>query len=98
MGVVSARDALINTLTDTLKAYKSELAPGTVSANQLMAPETMKLLPLYLLGIFKHVCILAYKPATHPHQPAFRADSMYSLDERAYATVLLKTLPTWYGT
>ena len=56
-GAVAARDALINSLTDTLKVYKNELAPGTVSSKQLMAPENMKLLPLYVLGIFKHVCV-----------------------------------------
>lgn len=49
-----ARDAFINVVVDVLSAYKLSLNQGSVSAS-LLAPESLKLLPLYIVALLKHV-------------------------------------------
>ena len=71
-----ARDALINVAIDVLSAYKlsQSTAPGG-----LVAPASLKLLPLYIIALLKYV--------------AFRSGTNTRLDDRVFAMCQLKTLP-----
>lgn len=71
-----ARDALINACVDAIAAFKT-----VNGSNQpgLLVPPSLKLLPLYILAILKHVC--------------FRLGTSTKLDERVYAMNQMKTLP-----
>ncbi|XP_024892306.1 protein transport protein Sec24A isoform X1 [Temnothorax curvispinosus] len=71
-----ARDALINVAIDILSAYK--LAQSS-SGGGLIAPESLKLLPLYIIALLKSV--------------AFRSGTNTRLDDRIFAMFQLKTLP-----
>ncbi|XP_033231319.1 protein transport protein Sec24A [Belonocnema kinseyi] len=71
-----ARDALINAAIDMLSAYK--LAQSS-SVTGLIAPDNLKLLPLYIIALLK--CV------------AFRSGMNTRLDDRVYAMCQLKTLP-----
>ncbi|KAI6651495.1 Protein transport protein Sec24B [Oopsacas minuta] len=72
-----ARTGLINVVGDLIKSY-SVFCPANRS-NSLTLPTSLRLLPLYLLGLLKH--------------PLLRVNSLIQLDERSYQTILLKTLP-----
>ncbi|XP_028050482.2 protein transport protein Sec24A isoform X2 [Monomorium pharaonis] len=71
-----ARDALINVAIDILSAYK--LAQSS-SGGGLIAPGSLKLLPLYIIALLKSV--------------AFRSGTSTRLDDRIFAMFQLKTLP-----
>ncbi|XP_032680943.1 protein transport protein Sec24A isoform X3 [Odontomachus brunneus] len=71
-----ARDALINVAIDVLSAYKMLQSSGT---GRLLAPESLKLLPLYIIALLKSV--------------AFRSGTSTRLDDRVFAMFQLKTLP-----
>ncbi|XP_076684300.1 protein transport protein Sec24AB isoform X1 [Andrena cerasifolii] len=71
-----ARDALINVAIDVLSAYK---LTQTAAAGGLLVPGSLKLLPLYIISLFK--CL------------AFRSGTSTRLDDRVFAMCQLKTLP-----
>ncbi|KAL0102264.1 hypothetical protein PUN28_018655 [Cardiocondyla obscurior] len=71
-----ARDALINVAIDILSAYK---LTQSSSGRGLMAPGSLKLLPLYIIALLKSV--------------AFRSGTSTRLDDRIFAMFQLKTLP-----
>ncbi|CAG9761926.1 unnamed protein product [Ceutorhynchus assimilis] len=73
-----AREAFINAAVDQLTAYKFSLNMGN-STNGLLAPECLKLLPLFIAAILKH--------------PAFRIGTATRLDDRVKAMIDMKTLP-----
>ncbi|EFP89154.2 uncharacterized protein PGTG_14995 [Puccinia graminis f. sp. tritici CRL 75-36-700-3] len=76
-----ARDAVTNKLVDILGTYKATMtAAGTGPSPQLVISENMKILPLLLLGLLKHV--------------GLRQSSQIPSDVRAYAQALLTTLPS----
>ncbi|XP_046392862.1 protein transport protein Sec24A [Ischnura elegans] len=71
-----ARDAFINVATDVLSTYRVLQTAGPSSG--LLSPHSLRLLPLYILALLKHV--------------AFRA-RQGSLDERVFAMCQMKCLP-----
>ncbi|OAD61626.1 Protein transport protein Sec24B, partial [Eufriesea mexicana] len=71
-----ARDALINVAIDVLSAYKLS---QSVASGGLLAPASLKLLPLYIIALLK--CV------------AFRSGTNTRLDDRVFAMYQLKTLP-----
>ncbi|XP_011694901.1 PREDICTED: protein transport protein Sec24A isoform X2 [Wasmannia auropunctata] len=71
-----AREALINVAIDILSAYK--LAQSS-SGGGLVAPGSLKLLPLYIIALLKSI--------------AFRSGTSTRLDDRIFAMFQLKTLP-----
>ncbi|CAH6789063.1 protein transport protein Sec24B isoform X2 [Phodopus roborovskii] len=72
-----ARDALVNAVVDPLSAYSS--AVSSVPRSTLMAPSSLKLLPLYVLALLK--------------QKAFRTGTSTRLDDRVYAMCQMKSQP-----
>lgn len=48
-----ARDAFINVVIDALSAYK--LTQSSVTGTGLLAPNSLRLLPLYILALLKNV-------------------------------------------
>lgn len=75
-----AREAFINVAIDILSSYKLSLNLGN-SATGLMAPHCLKLLPLYISALLKHV--------------AFRSGTSTRLDDRVKAMCDMKTLPLY---
>ncbi|XP_043484363.1 protein transport protein Sec24A [Leptopilina heterotoma] len=71
-----ARDALINAAVDMLSSYKVSQS-STIAG--LLAPENLKLLPLYIIALLK--CV------------AFRSGMNTRVDDRIFAMCQLKTLP-----
>ncbi|XP_003490260.1 protein transport protein Sec24B isoform X1 [Bombus vosnesenskii] len=71
-----ARDALINVAIDVLSAYKLS---QSVASGGLLAPASLKLLPLHIIALLK--CV------------AFRSGTNTRLDDRVFAMCQLKTLP-----
>ncbi|XP_011167276.1 protein transport protein Sec24A isoform X2 [Solenopsis invicta] len=71
-----ARDALINVAIDVLSAYK---LTQSSSGGGLIAPGSLKLLPLYIIALLK--------------SSAFRSGMNTRLDDRIFAMLQLKTLP-----
>jgi protein transport protein SEC24 len=53
--IAACRDVVIKAVVDTLVAYKKHVASASSSA-QLILPESLKLLPLYSLGLTKLAC------------------------------------------
>lgn len=53
-----ARDAFINVVVDVLSAYKLSLNQGAGSNTGLLAPESLKLLPLYIVALLKYVSFI----------------------------------------
>ncbi|XP_071439890.1 protein transport protein Sec24A [Hetaerina americana] len=72
-----ARDAFINVATDVLSTYRLLQTAGPSSG--LLSPHSLRLLPLYILALLKHV--------------AFRAGQGVRLDERVFAMCQMKCLP-----
>lgn len=72
-----ARDAFINVATDVLSTYRLSQSVGPSSG--LLAPHSLRLLPLYILALLKHV--------------AFRSGQGTRLDDRVFAMCQMKTLP-----
>lgn len=55
-----ARDAIINKLVEIFTVYKSTMtSAGQGASPQLVTSDTMKFLPLLLLGLLKHVSLVA---------------------------------------
>ncbi|KAL1509266.1 hypothetical protein ABEB36_004029 [Hypothenemus hampei] len=75
-----AREAFINVAVDVLSAYKFSLNMGNPSSG-ILAPECLKLLPLYISAILKH--------------PAFRMGTPTRLDDRLKAMMDMKTKPLY---
>eukprot|EP00112_Aurelia_sp_Birch-Aquarium-sp1_P005276 Seg1598.10 transcript_id=Seg1598.10/GoldUCD/mRNA.D3Y31 product="Protein transport protein Sec24B" protein_id=Seg1598.10/GoldUCD/D3Y31 len=73
-----AREALMNACQDCLRVYRSELS-GQRGTTNILAPSSLKLLPLYALALMKY--------------DGFRLGSGVSLDTRVFSMLLLKTLP-----
>lgn len=78
--LTDAREALINFAVDSLAAYRKTFGTNAPDKGQLIAPDSLKLIPAIINGLLKH--------------PAFRNNGV-SLDERAYAMLLFKVLPLW---
>jgi len=55
-----AREALVNKCIDILSIYRTELATqSAASSSQLLLPESLKLFPLYVLGLVKNIVLRA---------------------------------------
>lgn len=74
-----ARDAMMNACLDMVSAYATQI-PASQRAGALMAPQTLRLVPLFTLAMLK--------------SDAFRLSSNVRLDERVFAHLLAKTMPT----
>ncbi|CAB3364556.1 Hypothetical predicted protein [Cloeon dipterum] len=72
-----AREAFINVAVDVLSTFKATQNMGGPSG--LMAPHSLRLLPLYIVALLRH--------------PAFRASSNVRIDDRVYAMCQFKSLP-----
>lgn len=76
-----ARDAVLNKIVDILGTYKATMtAAGSGPTPQLVISENLKMLPMLLLGLLKHV--------------GLRQSSQIPSDMRSYAQALLTTLPS----
>lgn len=75
--LTDARDAFINVVIDALSAYK--VTQSSTMGAGLLAPRSLRLLPLYILALLKNV--------------AFRSGTNTRLDDRVYAMCQMKTLP-----
>lgn len=53
--LADARDALVNAVVDSLSAYMS--TASNLQQSMLIAPNSLKLFPLYVLALLKQVCI-----------------------------------------
>ncbi|EDO29943.1 predicted protein, partial [Nematostella vectensis] len=73
-----AREALMNACIDFLTIYRGSVA-NQPQSNQIIAPYSLRLLPLFILALLKHV--------------SFRLGTTNSLDERCFAMQQLKTMP-----
>lgn len=74
-----ARDAFINATIDVFNSFKIAQNLPSGQSGQLIAPRSLALLPLYILGLLKH--------------PAFRVGTSTRLDDRVFAMDCMKTLP-----
>jgi len=77
-GVGHYREDLLNMCVDMLLSYRLHCATST-TAGQLILPESLKLLPLYVMALFKHA--------------AFRGKSEVRADERVYFLMRFERLP-----
>lgn len=77
--ISDARDAFINASTDVFSAYRIAQNLPQGNQGQLIAPQNLALLPLYMMALLKHV--------------AFRTGTSTRLDDRVYAMCELKSLP-----
>ncbi|XP_018110458.1 protein transport protein Sec24A isoform X3 [Xenopus laevis] len=75
-----ARDALVNAVIDSLSAYRSSVL--TVQQPGLLAPHSLRLLPMFVLALLK--------------QKAFQTGTNASLDERIFAMCQIKNQPLLY--
>jgi len=75
-----AREAFVNVVADVLSAFK--LTQSGSSAGCILAPSSLRLLPLYILALLKHV--------------AFRIGQSTRLDDRVFAMCQMKSLPLTY--
>ncbi|KAH8401527.1 hypothetical protein KR009_006202 [Drosophila setifemur] len=74
-----ARDAFINATIDVFNSFKIAQNLPSGQSGQLIAPRSLALMPLYILGLLKH--------------PAFRVGTSTRLDDRVFAMDSMKTLP-----
>ena len=86
------RPFLTDSLIDILYKYRIKCSP-TSSRGQLILPESLKVLPLYVLGLLKHPAFLENQPITNKNS---RPDDVISTllvrgHERAYQLSLLRT-------
>jgi protein transport protein SEC24 len=77
--LTDAREAMINLVADCLKSYRELMGGG--ADRGLMAPNSLRLLPLYVLGLLKN--------------PAFTTEQGVAIDSRANAMTMIKVLPLW---
>ncbi|XP_075232857.1 protein transport protein Sec24AB isoform X2 [Lycorma delicatula] len=75
--LADAREAFVNVVADILSAYKLTQSSG--SSGCLLAPKSLRLVPLYILALLKNV--------------AFRTGQCTRLDDRVFAMCQMKTLP-----
>lgn len=76
-----ARDAVLNKMVDILGVYKAHMtSSGSGATGQLQISDNLKMMPLLILGLMKHV--------------GLRQSSQIPSDLRAYAQALLTTLPS----
>jgi hypothetical protein len=50
-----AREAMINTVVDSLKAFRGNFFATGQMSSELVCPESLKYLPLFVLALLKHV-------------------------------------------
>lgn len=74
-----AREAMINLVADCLKAYRELMGGG--ADRGLISPNSLRLLPLYVLGLLKNA--------------AFTVEPGVAIDSRANAMTMMKVLPLW---
>ncbi|KAF1803404.1 hypothetical protein FB192DRAFT_1469896 [Mucor lusitanicus] len=75
-----ARDAIVNKIVDLMGVYKAHvLGSAQGSTPQLTAPDNLKLLPLFALGLIKH--------------DALRQSSQIPTDMRSNAMNMINTMP-----
>ncbi|KAF2903746.1 hypothetical protein ILUMI_02422 [Ignelater luminosus] len=79
--LADAREAFINVAIDILSSYKLSLNLGS-GPSGLLAPNCMKLLPLYISALLKHI--------------AFRTGTSTRLDDRVKAMCDMKSLPLYF--
>nr|XP_023013685.1 protein transport protein Sec24A [Leptinotarsa decemlineata] len=75
-----AREAFINVAIDILTSYKISLNMAS-SVSGLLAPNCLKLLPLYISALLKH--------------PAFRMGGATRVDDRVMSMINMKTKPLY---
>ena len=73
-----AREALMNAVTDGIKAYKTHMQ-SSAQAGFLSLPYSLRLFPMFVLALMKH--------------PAFSLVARTTLDARADAMNTMKTMP-----
>ncbi|XP_065059218.1 protein transport protein Sec24A-like [Rhopilema esculentum] len=73
-----AREAIMNACQDCLRVYRSEIS-GQRGTTNLLAPSSLRLLPMYCLALLKY--------------EGLRLGSGVTLDARLNSFLLLKTLP-----
>ncbi|RXK39967.1 protein transporter SEC24 [Tremella mesenterica] len=74
-----ARNLIINKLSDMLTVFKNQVTSSAGASAQLAVPDNLKLLPLLMCGLVKHV--------------GLREGVSIPPDLRSYAQALLTTLP-----
>jgi protein transport protein SEC24 len=72
---------LVNKTIDILAVYRNEVVASSGATAQLMLPESLKLLPLYVMALGKNIVL--------------RGTADVRPDERAYVMMLVRYLP--YG-
>uniref|UniRef100_A0A1B6M3Q4 Uncharacterized protein n=1 Tax=Graphocephala atropunctata TaxID=36148 RepID=A0A1B6M3Q4_9HEMI len=72
-----AREAFVNVVADIFSAYKLTQSSNTTGC--MLAPASLRLLPLYILALLKYV--------------AFRVGQSTRLDDRVFAMCQMKSLP-----
>lgn len=78
--LADARDFLISSVVESLRAFRTAFYAAQQHQGDLVCPEALKFLPLFVLALLKH--------------DAFRTGAM-ALDDRAMAFVLVNVLPVW---
>ena len=79
--LADAREALVNKTIDILSVYRSDVVPPNASSTQLSLPESLKLLPLYVMALGKNIVL--------------RGTADIRPDDRSYVMMLARYLP--YG-
>lgn len=77
--VTDARDAFINATVDVMSAFRLVMNMPQGTSGQLMMPQNLSLMALYILALLKHT--------------AFRVGTSTRLDDRLFAMCEMKTLP-----
>lgn len=77
--ITDARDAFINASIDVFNAFRIAQNLPTGNQGQLIVPQNLALLPLYMMALLKHI--------------AFRTGTSTRLDDRVFAMCEFKTLP-----
>ncbi|ESN92676.1 hypothetical protein HELRODRAFT_69899 [Helobdella robusta] len=79
VGLGDSREALVYAALDIMQAYRASVPQGQRLANQLLAPQSLKHIPLLVLALLKFM--------------AFRIGISTKIDDRVYAMELCKWLP-----
>jgi len=81
--ISDSRGAVLNKCIEILNNYRGSLQNKNAHSNQqLLVPDSLRLLPLYTLALIKNISL----------RPNVRSD------ERAFGTMLIRTLPTQLST
>lgn len=79
-GTQTAREWLVKRCVETLRIYRSFVSSQAKTSQQLVLPETLKLLPIFTLALIKH--------------RGFRAGISVTTDERSYVLRTMSILST----